>query len=315
MTVEQNEAVACKAVLPPQTILGHNNNNIEKQDLPEPMSTKAQPASALNAPAWDYESSGECGPHNWMVHCTDGAKGTFCTLVEKLNQQSPIDLTLPKCVAVPGVDSLKFVNYETEISGKMVHTGHSVQFLPDARIDAPEIYGGELDQHYRFIQYHYHWSQNDSNGSEHSLDGKFFPAELHLVHQGVDDPSKLAVLGIFLQLPTTPENEVSAEALKPDAEALPHILQFPQKTLCPKQKLQSKLPKSTTCFCRYQGSLTTPPCTENVTWTVFTEPVTITREQLSILRSVRDFRGQLVQCNCRPVQSLNGRSVLACEGH
>ena len=117
------------------------------------------------------------------------------------------------------------------------------------------------------------------SGSEHTLCGRYFPAELHLVHQGVEDPSKLAVLGVFLQL-AKPEDE-DGVALQVDAQALPKIKCFGQKVPVPAQELKNKLPKNQQSFVRYQGSLTTPPCSENVVWTVFTEPVTLTREQVN----------------------------------
>uniref|UniRef100_A0A915CZV5 Carbonic anhydrase n=1 Tax=Ditylenchus dipsaci TaxID=166011 RepID=A0A915CZV5_9BILA len=199
---------------------------------------------------WGY-SQDDCGP-------TIG-------LCPQLLQQSPVDL---------------------QLTGEMVNTGHSVQFIPEAKIDAAEIYGGQLDQHYRFIQYHYHWSQSDNEGSEHTLCGKSFPAELHLVHQGVEDPSKLAVVGVFLQL-----EDKEAKALEADAKALPHIQQFNKKVAVQGQQLQCKLPHNLASFVRYQGSLTTPPCSENVTWTVFTEPVAVSKQQLDLLRSIKDCNG------------------------
>jgi carbonic anhydrase len=76
----------------------------------------------------------------------------------------------------------------------------SVQVIPDVKSEHPEIYGGGFDQVYRLIQYHFHWGQQDHEGSEHTLAGLQYPAELHLVHQGVENPSKLAVLGVFLRL-------------------------------------------------------------------------------------------------------------------
>ncbi|KAI1718344.1 eukaryotic-type carbonic anhydrase domain-containing protein [Ditylenchus destructor] len=185
-----------------------------------------------------------------------------------------------------------------------------IQFIPEPRIDPPEIYGGKLDQHYRFIQYHYHWAQNDNEGSEHTLCGRYFPAELHLVHQGVEDPSKLAVLGVFLQLATA-ENEAGS-ALEVEAQALPKIKCFGQKVPVPAQELKNKLPKNQQAFVRYQGSLTTPPCSENVTWTVLTEPVTVTREQLNLLRAVEDCRGKVIHKNYRPLQPLNDRTLHYC---
>jgi carbonic anhydrase len=178
-----------------------------------------------------------------------------------------------------------------------------VQFTPEARINAPEIYGGMLDQSYRFIQYHFHWAQKDNEGSEHTLGGLRYPAELHLVHQGVDDPTKLAVLGVFLKL------DDMGNALSVDEAALSKIKENGQSTSIKDQVLNVKLPDNCGSFARYEGSLTTPPCSENVIWTVFTDPLGITTKQIALLRSVKDYRGSVIHKNYRPVQNLNDRKI------
>lgn len=79
---------------------------------------------------------------------------------------------------LPLTDFLCLVNYKKGLPGQLVNNGSSsnfqkkkifltlllVQFLPDPQIEPPEIYGGNLDQNYRFIQYHFHWAQNDNEG-------------------------------------------------------------------------------------------------------------------------------------------------------
>jgi carbonic anhydrase len=245
---------------------------------------------ALTVAEWNYEDEHECGPCNWP-----GANGT---------QQSPIDLKLSKMKAYTLGDPIKFVNYNKPISGDFVNTGSSVQFLPSSRLDVPEIYGGMLDQSYRFIQYHYHWAQNDNEGSEHTLGGLSYPAELHLVHQGVDDPTKLAVLGVFLTIGK------DDSALSAEEAIFGKITEFGNRAECRGQILDRKLPENLCSFARYQGSLTTPPCSECVTWTVFTDPISVTREQLAALRQIKDCKGKVHRKNYRPVQRLNGRQVL-----
>uniref|UniRef100_A0AC34QTQ5 Carbonic anhydrase n=1 Tax=Panagrolaimus sp. JU765 TaxID=591449 RepID=A0AC34QTQ5_9BILA len=193
---------------------------------------------------WNYEEDSQCGPCSWPN-------------AETGRQQSPIDLKLSKMKVYQLADTMKFVNYHRPINGELVNNGHSVQFVPDSRIDAPEIYGGMLDQSYRFVQYHYHWAQNNNEGSEHTLGGLSYPAELHLVHQGVDDPSKLAVLGVFLQIGKD-DSAVSA-----DETVLGEIVNFGDRAEIRGQILDMKLPENKCSFARYQGSLTTPPCTEN----------------------------------------------------
>jgi carbonic anhydrase len=125
-----------------------------------------------------------CGPQKWPGQI-DG------------KQQSPIDLRLSKMKVITLKDPLQFINYDKPISGDFLNTGHSgkfcvcynqlnafclVQFIPDAQGDnCPKIKGGMLDQTYKFIQYHYHWAQDNNEGSEHALCGLRYPAELHLV--------------------------------------------------------------------------------------------------------------------------------------
>jgi carbonic anhydrase len=243
---------------------------------------------------WNYDDDGECGPCNWPGE-THG------------HAQSPIDLQLSKMKTICLNDHLKFVNYNKPISGEIVNNGHSIQFIPDPRIDVPEIYGGMLDQSYRFVQYHFHWAQNDNEGSEHTLGGLQYPAELHLVHKGVEDPSKLAVLGVFL---TVGKDD---SALRTEETVLSKILECGQRAELKNQILDFKLPENRNSFARYNGSLTTPPCSECVVWTVFTEPVSVTREQIALLRTVKDYRGSTIRKNYRPVQNLNDRTIyLAC---
>ena len=64
-------------------------------------------------------------------------------------------------------------------------------------------------------------------------------------------------------------------------------------------------------FYRYAGSLTTPPCFESVTWTVFHEPLTISERQMSFFRSLLFGSGKPMVNNFRPVQKLNGRKISA----
>jgi carbonic anhydrase len=255
----------------------------EKQEIKEQMAAVAE---------WGYDDEDTCGPCNWPGVPKNGT------------QQSPIDLKLSKMKTYTLADPIKFVNYNKPLNGEFVNTGYSVQFVPDSRMDVPEIYGGMLDQSYRFIQYHYHWAQNDNEGSEHTLGGLSYPAELHLVHQGVDDPSKLAVLGVFLTIGK------DDSALSAEEAIFGKICESGSKAEYRGQVLEKKLPENLCSFARYQGSLTTPPCSECVTWTVFTDPISVTREQLAALRQIKDCRGKVHRKNYRPVQRLNGRQVL-----
>uniref|UniRef100_A0A183CB43 Carbonic anhydrase n=1 Tax=Globodera pallida TaxID=36090 RepID=A0A183CB43_GLOPA len=245
----------------------------------------------LNVQDWDYDEHGECGPKHWLHIANCEHLG---------NHQSPIDFRLSQ---------MRRVNWSTLA----------------AEVEPPEIYGGMLEQNYRFVQYHFHWSQNDNEGSEHTIGGLRYPAELHLVHQGVKDPSKLAVLGIFLKLDDGVENGEPKKFVfsSDEMEALKKVVEFEKSTaIDSKHSLTSKLPPNccqdvascaehfVSSFVRYEGSLTTPPCSENVTWTVFTDPLLVTKEQMSLLRALKDCKGKVIEKNYRQVQKCAaGREV------
>uniref|UniRef100_A0A915PTL7 Carbonic anhydrase n=1 Tax=Setaria digitata TaxID=48799 RepID=A0A915PTL7_9BILA len=218
------------------------------------------------------------------------------------HNQSPInlDLSLMKYITV---DPLKFINYNVKFEGEIVNNGHSVQVMPHFGNSPPEIQGGGFDQTYRLVQYHFHWGMRDNEGSEHTLAGLHYPAELHLVHQGLTNPNKIAVLGVFFMLGT------DDKALYPECSILNKLIEPAESQLIQGILLDDKLPKNRKSFWRYAGSLTTPPCSEIVTWTIFTEPITITKFQLALFRSLHDGTGHILEKNFRPVQKLYDREL------
>ncbi|EFO19537.1 carbonic anhydrase 3 [Loa loa] len=237
---------------------------------------------------WDYNEEGECGPKYWPN--ADG------------HNQSPINLDL--CLMkYSTVEPLKFLNYDVKLTGEIVNNGHSVQVKPHLRSSAPEIRGGGFDQAYRLVQYHFHWGLHDNEGSEHTLAGLHYPAELHLVHEGLTDPNKLAVIGVFFVLGD------DDKALYQECTLLNKIIDPAQSQPIQEILLDDKLPKNRKSFWRYTGSLTTPPCSEIVTWTIFTEPIVITKFQLALFRSLHDRTGNVMKKNFRPVQKLYDREI------
>ncbi len=229
------------------------------------------PASGLLAadkhgPHWSYE--GEHGPEHWghvsseFKACSEG------------KAQSPIDLSN----AAP--EALSKIEFEYASSGlNIVNNGHTVQVNYD-KGSSIVVDGSE----YGLVQFHFH------TPSEHTVDGRSYGNEMHLVHK--NDKGQLAVVGVLIEegeenpaykaiwsnLPAKAGEERSAEAAINARELIP----------------------SESGYFTYSGSLTTPPCSESVKWIVLKTPVQMSDVQIQDIRSIMNE-------NNRPVQPLNER--------
>lgn len=183
-----------------------------------------------------------------------------------------------------------------------------------------------IDSTYEAIQFHIHAA------SEHSLDGEYFGAELHIVHQEVGG-DRLAVFGMFLQpgLPVdNPEYQIALdlweETRKQVADACAN--EDDKRRRLSSRRLQADdvhlnvydfVPEGAT-FYQYTGSLTTPPCSEIVDWNVASLPKIISVRQFT--DTLAELYGAINPSTCenfsilnefgsssRPEQPLNGRTV------
>ncbi|XP_013417685.1 carbonic anhydrase 2-like [Lingula anatina] len=168
---------------------------------------------------------------------------------------------------------------------------------------------------YMLGQFHMHWGNSSSKGSEHFIDGKQYPLEMHFVHYSTKYPDfdsaqnkfdGLAVLGLLFSVQS--EDNIN---LKPILDLLPNITESGASVRCPVVSLLNLLP-SNKAYYRYRGSLTTPACYESILWSVFQETVGISESQLDQLRKNPYFAGtskERTVDNFRPLQKLNGRVV------
>ena len=143
------------------------------------------------------------------------------------------------------------------------------------------------NKEYKLVQFHFH------TPSEHQFNGKNFAMELHFVHK--DENNQLAGLGLMIKEGT--ENTY----LKKAWNVLPTEKTIENVKLAEPIDLMSLLPKNKNSF-RYNGSLTTPPCSEAVKWVVLKEPIEMSKEQIDKFRKI-------FPDNHRPVQPLNEREV------
>lgn len=260
---------------------------------------------------WKY--SGEFGPHNWAAVDTS----------PNINQcggkfQSPVDFDDRYSEFDPSLGEIRYSGYNEELYNPyIVNNGHTVQ-VSATENENRYIEGAGLPGRFQFAQFHYHWGSNSSRGAEHTVRGFQYPLELHLVHfnqkygslaESLKYNDGLAVLGVFFEVGPTANEDISVivDALK-DVR-----LSGTRGTNLQRPVVLSRLlPRRTKDFFRYTGSLTTPPCSEVVTFTIFTTTVPISEEQLQqfrLLRTGSDEASPPLVNNFRPTFPLNGRRV------
>ncbi|XP_066194692.1 carbonic anhydrase 9-like [Sylvia atricapilla] len=230
------------------------------------------------------------------------------------NEQSPINVDSAQAIFSPDLRPIQLSGYSLPANEqlKLKNNGHTVV------LDLPETLAltGGYTQQYRAVQLHLHWGSSLGPGSEHTVNGRRFAAEIHVVHyntkydsfkEAMVHPDGLAVLGAFLEVGHG-ENQYYREILK----HLPEIQEVGQETLVSGFNIAGLLPANLKLYFHYNGSLTTPPCYQTVKWTVFNQTVLLSRHQMSMLvLTLRTPENKLLQNNYRPVQNLHGRQVLA----
>uniref|UniRef100_A0A8C0JST5 Carbonic anhydrase n=1 Tax=Canis lupus dingo TaxID=286419 RepID=A0A8C0JST5_CANLU len=223
-------------------------------------------------------------------------------------RQSPINIRWRDSVYDPRLKSLQ-VSYAATSCLHVWNTGYFFQVEFDDSTEGSGISGGPLENHYRLKQFHFHWGAANAWGSEHTVDDRAYPAELHLVHwnsvkyqnykEAIMGENGVAVIGVFLQL------GAHHEGLQKLVEVLPEIK---HKVSCPSCLLP-------TCrdYWTYPGSLTTPPLTESVTWIIQKQPIEVAPNQLAAFRtllfSALGEEEQMMVNNNRPVQPLMNREI------
>ena len=223
-----------------------------------------------DAITWGY--SGPGAPEHWG---SLSEEYRACSLGV---EQSPVDIT----GYAPG-DGATLAFHYSGVAIAARNNGHTVylDYGPGNALDV----GG---QRYELLGIHYH------SPGEHQLDGESFAAELHLVHQ--DDAGSLAVIGLLYRLgEANPLIQHILDAA-PDGIGSVDLADGP---------MAADYVPGIANYYGYDGSLTTPPCTEGVRWCVMQSVGTVSQRQVEQLQELTHGP------NNRPVQPIGSRSIVA----
>ncbi|KAM1149604.1 hypothetical protein ACFX15_029631 [Malus domestica] len=232
---------------------------------------------------FDYLREGGKGPKHWgeikeeWAACNNGS------------MQSPIDLSNHRVTLFPNLGKLK-TNYRPR-NATIKNRGHdiSVEWVGDA--GTIKINGTE----YPLKQCHWHAP------AEHSINGRIYDMELHLVHLSPDPnvANKIAVTAVLYKFGRA---DSFLSTLMKDVESM--IDQKEERSMGIIDPREIKIRGES--YYRYMGSLTVPPCTEGVIWTINKKIHTVSRDQVNLFRlAVHDY----AEANARPVQPHNLRDI------
>ena len=260
-------------------------------------------ASALTIPAnfsyageshpihWGYE--GDHGPLHW------GSLGPEFALCEKGMAQSPVDLLRSRPLSL---DDIQFSYKDAPFH--VINNGHTLQELEPLSETVKSRYPkhGQTMLHfdkdstimldgdlYLLEQFHFHAP------SEHTIDNKHYPMELHLVHH--NERHEAAVVAVFMK--EGKHNPFFETFLNHAPKKAGEFMEDRSNLINP----SDLLPKQRSYY-SYFGSYTTPPCHEGVLWTVMHDPIEVSTEQ------IQKFRALVGHDNARPIQPLHKRFVL-----
>lgn len=221
---------------------------------------------------WGYE--GEEGPSNWAKL---DPKFVMCGLGKN---QSPIDIT---GFVEADLKPLKFTYSAGAQEIAIVNNGHTIQvnYAPGSSVT---VDGREFE----LKQFHFH------SPSENKIDGKQYPLEAHLVH--ADKDGNLAVVALMF------EEGAPSAALTRLWEKMP--ANSGDKNPLPAGMSVVQLLPAQRDYYRYDGSLTTPPCSEGVRWLVLKRVATASKAQIDL------FATTVGHPNNRPLNPVNARTVL-----
>lgn len=222
------------------------------------------------AAEWSYE--GETGPDNWA---TLDESYAACGAVN----QSPIDITGTTQALLPEIE---FDYDDSDLN--LLNNGHTVQVNYESG-SSISIDGEEFE----LLQLHFH------STSEHLINGVSYPMEVHLVHQ--NEAGHLAVIGVMFEIGEENAFVDSIWSQLGDAE-VGEVLDVEDVEIDANGLLPNTLE-----YYRYNGSLTTPPCSEGVRWMVMKDGLEISAEQVEAFTA-------LFGENNRPVLPVNARVIL-----
>lgn len=232
---------------------------------------------------FDYIEGSEKGPHHW------GELKEEWAACKHGDMQSPIDLSNERVKIIPNYRQVIKTKYKSS-NATIINRGHDIAVFWRGDAGSISINGT------KFFLHQCHWH----SPSEHSINGRKYDLEMHMVHISPNPKgNKIAVVGAFYKI-GRPNSFLSQLE-----EDIKHMVDEEEERVIG-DKDPSQIQTKGKIYYRYVGSLTTPPCTEGVTWNLDKKIRTVSKTQVDLLRqAVHDH----AEMNARPRQPHNNRDI------
>ncbi|ESO91598.1 hypothetical protein LOTGIDRAFT_84742, partial [Lottia gigantea] len=235
------------------------------------------------------------------------------------NRQSPVDIDDRNIIYTPNLKQFSFTGFNGFNTAFTVkNNGHTASIRVSGNMS---VSGGGFGDVYNTAEIHFHWGSNDRDGSEHAINGRKYPLEMHIVNyatkygdlkNAMQYRDGLGVLGVLFDIGVS-TFEQNFESFSSAKYGFKEDIVFVSGTSAPLPTINVRqlLPVNAGNYFRYYGSLTTPPCYQSVLWTIFEQRQTISPNQ------VRDhfwspnavIFGEALIDNFRPLQPMFGRII------
>ncbi|XP_078349815.1 carbonic anhydrase 2-like [Oculina patagonica] len=274
--------------------------------------------STLANGTWKYGDSdldhAVYGPDAW------GNVASACLQAD----QSPIDIVTKELESDSSLGELDITcdNDKGLFNGILLNNGYEPVLTADNARGTCNLTGIPLDnKNFELHDLNIHFGCDTDRGSEHTVDGKPFPAELQLMFYNTEYGSYenaaqrqdgLAAISVLLKVGKSKNTALDSivdqvDDVAVEGSSIPVYAPADNLTLA---DLVPDLAEEHAPFYTYKGSLTTPPCYETVQWIVMKNQVTVTQDQLLAFTKLTSKKGS--ECdNFRPTTPLNGRKVEA----
>lgn len=270
-------------------------------------------AADFNYDPYDYIY----GPSAWYTLSSANTCNGF--------RQSPVNIPLSSLSLSSA--NIRYSYPSSSVEGELENNGHAAEFkVGDSGYTLTGVPYHTGDS-YVLAQFHFHFGKSSSEGSEHRINGMAAPGEVHFVNynrkygsisEAIKHSDGLAVIGVLIQVEGSDsgDDEDQSYGVKYASELdaflrknLPKVRVKGQEVSHLSLNPSSILP-SRNNFYFYQGSLTTPPCSEVVTWMVYRDRISLSQATFNLFRNLDSGEGPIGKFgNFRPVQELNNRPV------